>query len=185
MDRHRIVEVARLIGAARGAFASHVWRGSASGNLGGWQVARAIQLLTVLTASVGTPGGHVARAPGTSTSPSSGRSRPPTSDWNDLLFPKEWPLSHYEMSFLLPHFLKEGRGKARHLFHARVQPGLDEPGRDDVGRGPEGRGAGRPARRPHPDLERDRDLRRLRPAHGPRRRAPRHPEPGDAVRASG
>ena len=57
VDRHRIVEVARLIGAARGAFASHVWRGSASGNLGGWQVARAIQLLTVLTASVGTPGG--------------------------------------------------------------------------------------------------------------------------------
>src|SRR4051794_6914163 len=43
VDRHRIVEVARLIGAARGAFASHVWRGSASGNLGGWQVARALQ----------------------------------------------------------------------------------------------------------------------------------------------
>jgi len=109
VDRHRIVEVARLIGAARGAFASHVWRGSASGNLGGWQVARALQLLTVLTASVGTPGG---------TSPSAWNKykpffweEPPAhAQWNDLLFPKEWPLSHYEMSFLLPHFLKEGRG---------------------------------------------------------------------------
>ena len=26
-------------------------------------------------------------------------------------FPNEYPLAHYEMSFLLPHFLKEGRGK--------------------------------------------------------------------------
>ena len=39
----RIVEVARLVGRARGAFASHVWRGTAAGNLGGWQVARALQ----------------------------------------------------------------------------------------------------------------------------------------------
>ncbi len=31
--------------------------------------------------------------------------------WNELHFPLEYPLAHYEMSFLLPHFLKEGRGK--------------------------------------------------------------------------
>src|SRR4029079_4070446 len=57
VPRDKIVEVARLIGRARGAFASHVWRGTASGSLGGWQVARALQLLTVLTASMGTRGG--------------------------------------------------------------------------------------------------------------------------------
>src|SRR5262245_43653706 len=33
--REKIVEVARGIGRAKGAFASHVWRGTASGNLGG------------------------------------------------------------------------------------------------------------------------------------------------------
>jgi anaerobic selenocysteine-containing dehydrogenase len=31
--------------------------------------------------------------------------------WNELHFPNEYPLSFFEMSFLLPHFLKEGRGK--------------------------------------------------------------------------
>ena len=126
VDRHRIVQVARLIGAARGSFASHVWRGSASGNLGGWQVARAVQLLTVLTASVGTAGG---------TSPSAWNKykpffweEPPAhSDWNELLFPKEWPLSHYEMSFLLPHFLKEGRGKLDTYFTRVYNPVWTNP----------------------------------------------------------
>jgi anaerobic selenocysteine-containing dehydrogenase len=36
---------------------------------------------------------------------------PPQKKWNELLLPKEWPLAHYELSFLLPHFLLEGRGK--------------------------------------------------------------------------
>jgi anaerobic selenocysteine-containing dehydrogenase len=36
---------------------------------------------------------------------------PPQNVWNELHFPNEYPLSHYELSFLLPHFLKEGRGK--------------------------------------------------------------------------
>ncbi|HWW95451.1 MAG TPA: molybdopterin-dependent oxidoreductase, partial [Vicinamibacteria bacterium] len=47
VPREKIVAVARVIGGAKGGLASHVWRGSASGNLGGWQVARALQLLTV------------------------------------------------------------------------------------------------------------------------------------------
>ncbi|HVQ29528.1 MAG TPA: molybdopterin-dependent oxidoreductase, partial [Vicinamibacteria bacterium] len=124
--RDQIVAVARGIAAARGAFASHVWRGTASGNLGGWQVARALQLLTVLTASVGTPGG---------TSPSAWNKYKPTfweeppaqKEWNDLLFPREWPLSHYEMSFLLPHFLKEGRGKLDVYFTRVYNPVWTNP----------------------------------------------------------
>ena len=108
--KEQIVLVARLIGRARGAFASHVWRGSASGNVGGWQVARALQFLTVLTASVGTPGGTSPHA-WNKYKPVFWKEPPPQKDWNELLFPKEWPLSHYEMSFLLPHFLKEGRGR--------------------------------------------------------------------------
>jgi anaerobic selenocysteine-containing dehydrogenase len=126
VDRHTIVQVARLIGAARGAFASHVWRGSASGNLGGWQVARAIQLLTVLTASVGTPGGTLPHA-WNKYKPVFWEEPPPHSDWNELLFPKEWPLSHYEMSFLLPHFLKEGRGKLDVYFTRVYNPVWTNP----------------------------------------------------------
>ena len=105
----RLVAVARLIGAARGKFASHVWRNAAAGNLGGWQVARSLQLLTVLTGSYGTRGGTSPHG-WNKYKPSFWQEPPAQREWNDLLFPREWPLSHYEMSFLLPHFLKEGRG---------------------------------------------------------------------------
>src|SRR5260221_556013 len=126
VPRQKIVEAARLGGEARGAFASHVWRGTASGNLGGWQVARALQLLTVLTASFGTPGG---------TSPNAWNKYKPAfweepkaqEEWNELLFPREWPLSHYEMSFLLPHFLKEGRGRLDMYFTRVYNPVWTNP----------------------------------------------------------
>jgi anaerobic selenocysteine-containing dehydrogenase len=126
VPRDRIVEVARLIGAARGAFASHVWRSSASGNLGGWQVARALQLLTVLTASVGTPGGTAPHA-WNKYKPVFWEEPPGPKAWNELLFPREWPLSHYEMSFLLPHFLKEGRGKLDVYFTRVYNPVWTNP----------------------------------------------------------
>jgi len=121
-----IVEVARQIAAAGPAFAAHVWRGTASGNLGGWQVARALQLLSVLVGAVGTPGG---------TSPASWNkyapklfAEPPAQRfWNDLLFPREWPLAHYEMSFLLPHFLKEGRGRLEVYFTRVYNPVWTNP----------------------------------------------------------
>ncbi len=44
-----IVQVAREIAAARPAFASHIWRAGAAGNLHGWQITRALMLLNVLT----------------------------------------------------------------------------------------------------------------------------------------
>jgi hypothetical protein len=31
--------------------------------------------------------------------------------WNELAWPAEFPLGIFEMSFLLPHLLKQGRGK--------------------------------------------------------------------------
>jgi anaerobic selenocysteine-containing dehydrogenase len=124
--KDKLVTVARLIGRARGAFASHVWRGSASGNLGGWQVARALQLLTVLTASVGTAGGTSPHA-WNKYKPVFWKEPPPQQDWNELLFPREWPLSHYEMSYLLPHFLKEGRGKLDVYFTRVYNPVWTNP----------------------------------------------------------
>jgi len=110
VEAEKVVEVARIIGEAGERFSTHNWRSAASGNLGGWCVSRALHFLNVLTGSVGTKGG---------TSPNAWNKFKPTffdkppaqKFWNELHFPKEYPLAFFEMSFLLPHMLKEGRGK--------------------------------------------------------------------------
>ncbi|MBM3460545.1 MAG: formate dehydrogenase [Armatimonadetes bacterium] len=113
-----IAEVAREIGRAGSRFTAHVWRNTASGNLGGWQVARALMLLHVLTGSVGTEGGLLPNewakfVPKPFVKP------PPQKVWSEILFPVEWPLAHYEMSFLLPHLLRE-RNERLDLYFTRV-----------------------------------------------------------------
>ena len=62
IDAKVIIDVAREIAKAGSAFSSHVWRNTAAGNLGGWQVARALQFLVVLVGAVGTPGGTAPNA---------------------------------------------------------------------------------------------------------------------------
>lgn len=117
----QIIEIARKIGQAGTQFATHNWRSAGSGNLGGWAVARCLHFLNVLTGSVGTVGG---------TSPSGWNkfkptvfAKPPAQKfWNELHWPKEYPLTHYEMSFLLPHFLKEGRAKLAVYFTRVFNP---------------------------------------------------------------
>ncbi|MBI3409764.1 MAG: molybdopterin-dependent oxidoreductase [Planctomycetes bacterium] len=105
-----IVEVAIRIGRAGHRFAAHNWRGPASAHIGGWQVARCLHFLSVLVGAVGTEGGTSPNA-WQKFKPSFFDVPPPQDVWNELHFPPEYPLGHYEMSFLLPHFLKEGRGK--------------------------------------------------------------------------
>jgi anaerobic selenocysteine-containing dehydrogenase len=116
-----IVKTAREIATAGSRFASHLWRGSASGNLGGWQSARALMLLHVLTGSVGTPGGHNPNA-WNKFVPRPFKNPPPQKRWNELLYPPEWPLCVHEMSPLLPHFLKEGRGRIEAYFTRVFNP---------------------------------------------------------------
>ena len=78
----------------------------------------------------------------------------------------------------------EGRPRqARDVLHPGLQPGVDQSGRHVVDRDADRRGQGGAARLPHPHLERDRVVRRLRAADGPRLGAPRPHEPGDARRA--
>ncbi|MFK8103640.1 MAG: molybdopterin-dependent oxidoreductase [Saprospiraceae bacterium] len=116
-----IREVAIKIGEAGTQFATHNWRAAASGNLGGWCVSRCLHFLNVLTGSVGTKGG---------TSPNSWNkfkpkfhTNPPGQKfWNNLHLPDEYPLAMFEMSFLLPHFLKEGRGKMDVYFSRVFNP---------------------------------------------------------------
>ncbi len=121
-----IVEVARAIGRAGSALATHIWRNAAAGNLGGWQVARALELLVVLMGAVGTPGGT---APNlwNKAIPAPPLMPPPAKVWNELLMPREYPLAFFEMSFLLPHFLREGRGKLAMYFTRVYNPVWTNP----------------------------------------------------------
>ena len=106
------------IAAAGSRFTSHLWRNAASGNHGGWQVARALLFLHVLSGSVGTPGGLNPNS-WDKFAPKPPLTPPPHSRWNEKLFPKEFPLAHYEMSFLLPHLL-EHQGSKLDVYFTRV-----------------------------------------------------------------
>ncbi|MEX1055642.1 MAG: molybdopterin dinucleotide binding domain-containing protein, partial [Rhodothermales bacterium] len=105
----RIRQAAEYIAGCEGRLAAHTWRSAAIGNLGGWQVARCLFFLNVLTGSVGTRGGTSMSA-WNKFVPKPFDTPPPLETWNELHLPQEWPLAFYEMSFLLPHFLEEGRG---------------------------------------------------------------------------
>jgi anaerobic selenocysteine-containing dehydrogenase len=126
MPEQSIIEVAEAVGDRLGRFASHNWRASAAGNLGGWQTSRCLQLLVVLTGSVGTKGG---------TSPNGWDkfiphhplNPEPQGRWNDLTWPIEYPLAHHEMSILLPYFLKEGRGRVDTYFSRVYNPVWTNP----------------------------------------------------------
>ena len=125
-DAGTIVEVAREVGRAGSALATHVWRNAAAGNLGGWQVARALEFLVVLTGAVASPGGTFPSAmnkfiPAPPLMPPSPRA------WNELMWPREFPLAFFEMSFLLPHFLKDGRGKLAMYFTRVYNPVWTNP----------------------------------------------------------
>ena len=160
-----IVEIARAIGDAGSRFATHIWRNTAAGNLGGWQVARALEFLCVLVGSVGAKGGTNLNSQDKFVAPPFLKP-PPQKVWSELLYPREWPLSHHELSFLLTAPPARGSRQDRGLLHARLQPGVDQPGRDAVGAGPARRVQDRAARGPDPGLERDRPVRRLRAADG-------------------
>ena len=105
----RIQESAKYIANCEGKLATHTWRSASIGNLGGWQVARCLFFINVLTGSVGNRGGTAGNSWNKFT-PKPFASPPGPDVWNELHLPVEWPFAHYEMSFLLPHFLEEGRG---------------------------------------------------------------------------
>jgi anaerobic selenocysteine-containing dehydrogenase len=117
----RIEALAEIVAESGTALSAHIWRSAAAGNLGGWQVARSLFFLNVLTGSVGTVGG---------TSPNGwnkfiahGFDVPPGhTEWNELLWPAEYPLSCNEMSILLPHFLNEDRGRLEVYFSRVYNP---------------------------------------------------------------
>ncbi len=121
IDATMIVAVARRIGEAGSRFAAHNWRGPATGNLGGWQVARCLHFLSVLTGSVGSKGGTLPSA-WNKFKPTFFDDPPAQKLWNELHYPQEYPLAHFEMSPILPHMLKEGRGRIDTYFTRVFNP---------------------------------------------------------------
>jgi anaerobic selenocysteine-containing dehydrogenase len=116
-----IIDVARQIGRAGTRFSCHNWRSAGAGNLGGWAVARCLHFLSVLTGSVGTEGGTLPSA-WNKFKPAPFSTPPAQKFWNELHYPLEYPLSHYEMSFLLPHLLKDKRGQLAVYFTRVFNP---------------------------------------------------------------
>lgn len=109
VDIARIREAAEAVANCQGRLATHTWRAASIGNLGGWQVARCLLFLNVLTGSIGNEGGTSGNS-WNKFVPKPFDQPEPFNAWNELHIPHEWPMAMYEMSFLLPHFLEEGRG---------------------------------------------------------------------------
>ncbi len=114
------------IARAGNQFTSHMWRNAAAGNLGGWQIMRSLMLLHVLTGSLGVPGGL--NPNGWDKFKAGPSSNPPAiARWNELLWPRDWPLAHYEMSFLLPHLVADQKKKIDVYFSRVYNPVWTNP----------------------------------------------------------
>ncbi|MCC6188984.1 MAG: molybdopterin-dependent oxidoreductase [Anaerolineales bacterium] len=110
VDAAVLREIAEAVANCEGKLTTHNWRSAGAGNLGGWQVARCLWFLNVLTGSIGVEGGTSANG-WDKWVPRPHKLAPHVQRWNELTWPGEYPLAYFEMSHLLPHFLKEGRGK--------------------------------------------------------------------------
>ncbi len=110
--------IADEIARAGTAFASNIWRNAAAGHRGGWMITRCLMFLNVLMGAVGEQGSMIPNTwvkfvPGRHTMPG------PIRVWNENHWPREYPLSFFEMSFCLPHILKQ-RDKKLEVYFTRV-----------------------------------------------------------------
>ena len=167
-------EIADAVGSAGTRLSTHNWRSAAAGNLGGWQVTRCLFLLNALLGAVATEGGTHPNA-WNKFVPRPIYTPPHPTSWNELTWPEEYPLAMNELSFLLPHFLKEGRGRLEVYFTRVYNPVWTNPDGFSWIEVLTDRGARRSPRRSDADLERDRLPRRLRTADGTRVGAARPP----------
>ncbi|HIE21908.1 MAG TPA: formate dehydrogenase, partial [Acidimicrobiia bacterium] len=119
-------QVAELVAGAGTRLSTHNWRSAAAGNLGGWQVSRTLFLLNALLGAVATPGGTHPNAWNKFVAkPIHSPPHPPR--WNELTWPLEYPLAMHELSYLLPHFLDEGRGSIDVYFTRVYNPVWTNP----------------------------------------------------------
>jgi anaerobic selenocysteine-containing dehydrogenase len=126
VEAERIRQVAEEVARCEGKLATHTWRSATAGNLGGWQVARALFFLNVLTGSIGVDGGTSANS-WDKWVPRPHQLAGHPRRWNELTWPLEYPLTFFELSFLLPHFLKAGRGRLEVYFSRVYNPVWTNP----------------------------------------------------------
>jgi anaerobic selenocysteine-containing dehydrogenase len=118
VDARTLRAVADVVASAGRRLSTHTWRSACAGNLGGWQVARALFLLNALLGAVACEGGTYPNA-WNKFVPRPIHTPPHPEVWNELTWPREFPLAMNELSFLLPHLLADGRG-ALEVYFTRV-----------------------------------------------------------------
>jgi anaerobic selenocysteine-containing dehydrogenase len=126
VEAETIAQVADLVADAGTRLSTHTWRSAAAGNLGGWQVSRTLFLLNALLGAVATEGGTYPNA-WNKFVPRPIHLPPHPRTWNELSWPGEYPLAMNELSFLLPHLLREGRGKLDVYFTRVYNPVWTNP----------------------------------------------------------
>ncbi|HSS19879.1 MAG TPA: molybdopterin-dependent oxidoreductase [Pyrinomonadaceae bacterium] len=126
VDAKTIEEIAKLVATAGTRFSSHNWRSVTSGVSGGWTVARALFMVNALLGAIATEGSVFPNA-WNKFVPKPIHTPPHPKVWNETQWPREYPLSMHEMSFLLPHFLKDGRAKIDVYFTRVYNPVWTNP----------------------------------------------------------
>jgi anaerobic selenocysteine-containing dehydrogenase len=126
IDAATLAEVAEVVALAGTRFSAHSWRSAAAANLGGWQVSRTLFLISALLGAVGTEGGTFPNA-WNKFIPRPIHTPPHPGVWQDLTWPLEYPLAQNEMSFLLPHLIKDGRGRLDTYFTRVYNPVWTNP----------------------------------------------------------
>ncbi|HEX3145922.1 MAG TPA: molybdopterin-dependent oxidoreductase, partial [Pyrinomonadaceae bacterium] len=126
VDASTLEQIAQLVSTAGTQLSSHNWRSVTSGNSHGWSVARCLFMLNCLMGAVATEGGVFPNA-WNKFVPKPIHTPPHPKMWGEINWPQEFPLSMHEMSFLLPHLLKEGRGKLDTYFTRVYNPVWTNP----------------------------------------------------------
>ncbi len=126
VDARMLEDVAKCVATAGTKLSTHNWRSASSGNSGGWQVARSLFMLNALMGAVATEGGVFPNA-WNKFVPKPIYTPPHPKMWNETTWPREYPLSMHELSFLLPHFLREGRARLDVYFTRVYNPVWTNP----------------------------------------------------------
>ena len=126
VEASALEEIAKVVATAGTRFSSHNWRSATSGISHGWSVARCLFMLNALLGAVATEGGVFPNA-WNKFVPKPIYTPPHPKMWNEKTWPREFPLAMHEMSFLLPHFLKEGRGRLDMYFTRVYNPVWTNP----------------------------------------------------------
>ncbi|MCP4202411.1 MAG: molybdopterin-dependent oxidoreductase [bacterium] len=126
VDADTLRRVAETVATAGTRLSTHNWRSASSANEGGWQVARTLFFLNALMGAIAVPGGTYPNAWNKFVPRPIHLPRHPEY-WSELTWPIEFPLTMYEASFLLPHLVKDGRGKLDTYFSRVYNPVWTNP----------------------------------------------------------